>query len=72
MTEKDKIYEKWYWHSKPVAISLEILEKAGLLEHESGRTDGVSGLCPFYVKLTNGKYITKRRKLHETAKKVRQ
>lgn len=42
-------YERWWWHSKPVARSLQILDNLGALESESGRSDGDPGFLPFCV-----------------------
>ena len=41
----------WWWHSKPVAKSLHILEELGVLVRESGRTDkgARAALYRFYV-----------------------
>jgi hypothetical protein len=41
----------YWWHSRPVARSLGILEKLDVLVHESGRTDknARAALYPFYV-----------------------
>lgn len=41
--------EHFCWHSKPVARSLAILDKLGLLIEERGRTDKTPGLLPFGV-----------------------
>ncbi len=55
---KDRKPEPWadpwtgyWWHSKPVARSLGILEELGALVHESGRTDknARAAFYPFYV-----------------------
>lgn len=43
--------ERWWWHSKPVAKSLHILDQLDALVHEEGRTDKVPGLCPFSVEI---------------------
>jgi hypothetical protein len=45
--------EEWWWHSKPVAKSLHILDELGALVRESGRTDknARAALYPFYVEI---------------------
>lgn len=43
--------EVWWWHSKPVAKSLHILDQLGALVREEGRTDKTPGLCPFSVEI---------------------
>lgn len=65
--EKEEIYNIYEMHSKPVALSLAILNRNGLLEHVEGRTDEYRGLLPFSVKLTSGKYICRRKELHKIA-----
>ena len=41
----------YWWHSKPVARSLGMLEQLGVLVRESGRTDKTPGFYPFYVEI---------------------
>jgi len=43
--------EHWWWHSKPVARSLAILDKLGVLVEETGRSDGTPGFLPFSVRI---------------------
>lgn len=66
-----RVQEKWWWHSKKVAESLERLEQAGLLRYTQGRTDGIPGKWPFMVILKDGRFITKRQELHRFARSVR-
>lgn len=43
--------EHFWWHSKPVARSLAILDKLDVLVEETGRTDGTPGFFPFGVRV---------------------
>lgn len=43
--------ERWWWHSKPVAKSLHILDQLDALVLEEGRTDKIPGLYPFAVQI---------------------
>jgi hypothetical protein len=41
----------YWWHSKPVARSLYILDQLGALVSETGRTDKTPGFYPFSVSI---------------------
>lgn len=43
--------EHFWWHSAPVARSLAVLDKLGVLDLETGRSDGTPGLMSFSVRI---------------------